>query len=165
MSRPRLYLRHPDACTGCGICELVCSGQHEPGTVNPAHSRIRININPETGRIIPLMCRFCTHPACVTACPVEALSQNTNTGMIEVDETTCDGCGRCVEACKFNGIYVHPAIKRAISCDLCDGDPQCVKYCMKDALVYCTSEEYKKSRKISVHSSSVSTENAEKTEL
>jgi Fe-S-cluster-containing dehydrogenase component len=46
--------------------------------------------------------------------------------LIEVDVETCNGCGICVEACKFDSIHLHPVQNTPMVCDLCGGKPQCV---------------------------------------
>jgi len=51
-----------------------------------------------------------------------------------VDETMCDECGRCVEACPFDAIWMDPVTGRAIKCDLCGGATWCVVACPADAL-------------------------------
>jgi Fe-S-cluster-containing dehydrogenase component len=72
---------------------------------------------------------------------MEALSRDDN-GVIRVDEYKCNGCGWCINACKFGAITIHPTKKVAITCDLCDGDPECVKLCpFEDALAFATIEE------------------------
>jgi carbon-monoxide dehydrogenase iron sulfur subunit len=35
----------------------------------------------------------------------------------------------CVTACIYGGIAIDPQTKKAIKCDLCGGDPACVKAC------------------------------------
>ena len=63
-------------------------------------------------------------------------------GVIRVDEYKCNGCGWCIRACKFGAITLHPTKKVAMTCDLCDGDPKCVKLCpFEDALLFATIEE------------------------
>jgi carbon-monoxide dehydrogenase iron sulfur subunit len=93
--------------------------------------------------MVPLICRKCAPAPCVEACPVEALSQDEETGLITVDEDRCIGCDRCAESCEFGAITTHPITKVAIVCDECGGDPLCVKYCMPEALAFLTPEEYR----------------------
>ncbi len=47
-----------------------------------------------------------------------------------------------MEACKFGAISLHPEKDIAVVCDLCGGEPKCVKYCMQEALVFLKPEEY-----------------------
>ncbi|HDN18045.1 MAG TPA: 4Fe-4S dicluster domain-containing protein [Candidatus Bathyarchaeota archaeon] len=127
----------PDKCTGCRICELVCSFEKE-GVYNPRKSRIRV-VRLGTVVNVAITCRLCDEPACVRACPRDALTQDEN-GVIRVDNDKCDGCGWCVEACEFGAIMIHPELGKAYVCDLCDGDPQCVKWCPEEALELTTEE-------------------------
>ncbi len=39
------------------------------------------------------------------------------------------------------GITLHPDTRVAVACDLCGGDPQCVKYCPEEALIIVSSDE------------------------
>jgi len=142
MSYRKIFVKFPESCTGCRICEMVCSLSHEKTGINPKMSRIRILDFPEKGVIIPMFCHLCDNPPCTTACPVKALSQNVRTGVITVDEDKCIGCGSCMEACSLGGITIHPEKKTVMICDLCGGEPLCVKYCANETLVFLKPEEY-----------------------
>jgi len=73
----------------------------------------------------------------VSACPVEALSKQSATGAIQVDPGLCNGCEACVTACPFNAMFFDQRNQRAFTCDLCQGNPECVKVCqLPEALVY-----------------------------
>jgi Fe-S-cluster-containing hydrogenase component 2 len=61
-------------------------------------------------------------------CPEEALTKSAETGAISVDEELCIRCESCVSACPFGAITIAPD-ESIIVCDLCGGDPTCVKYC------------------------------------
>jgi Fe-S-cluster-containing hydrogenase component 2 len=142
MSHRKILIKAPEACTGCSICEMVCSLTHEKSGINPRMSRIRILNFPEKGVIIPMVCRLCMNPPCAAACPIKALSQNVKTGVITVDDDKCVGCGRCMEACPFGCITIHPTKRTAMVCDLCGGEPLCVKYCANETLLFLKPEEY-----------------------
>jgi carbon-monoxide dehydrogenase iron sulfur subunit len=124
-------LVYKDKCTGCRLCTLVCSLKHE-GICNPAKSRIRVE-RQSVAVDLPIVCRQCEKPPCVTACPYGALSRDSN-GAIRVDENLCTACGLCLTACPFDAIRIHPSRHVAMICDLCDGDPQCAKHCVLEAL-------------------------------
>jgi Fe-S-cluster-containing hydrogenase component 2 len=68
------------------------------------------------------------------ACPVNALTWNNETGAIIVDEDNCVGCRVCTIACPIGGISIDPTTKTAFKCDLCGGDPECVKICELEAI-------------------------------
>ena len=139
MSDRRVIYADPEKCTGCKICELACSGVKE-GEFNPLLSRIRV---VKIGPIIntSLACRLCDDPVCVRACPSKALTQTEETGVINVDNDKCTGCGWCVEACEFGSITLPKDRDHVLICDLCDGNPECVQMCPKDALSYDNAEE------------------------
>jgi len=65
----------------------------------------------------------------VEACPVDALSINGETEAVSVDKERCIGCGLCIDACPGKVPYLHPSENHAVICDLCGGDPRCVKAC------------------------------------
>jgi len=124
----------PDKCVGCGECELACSMAHHKN-FDPMVARIRtVRIEPIV--MLAVACRMCEDPPCVLACPRDALSQDVDTGVIHVDTDKCDGCGWCIEACDFGAIVLNPESKVVEICDLCADydEPQCVKFCCKEAL-------------------------------
>ncbi|MFO8191839.1 MAG: 4Fe-4S binding protein [Bacillota bacterium] len=52
---------------------------------------------------------------------------------LDILKETCTGCGACVSACPDHMIRLDNECK-ADKCDLCRGDPLCVKYCPSGAL-------------------------------
>jgi Fe-S-cluster-containing hydrogenase component 2 len=100
----------------------------------PGPTRIRAYMFTE-GKHVPLTCMQCEEAACVTVCPVAALARNAKTGAIEVVDGRCIGCRACVAACPFGAIAM---LERdvAYKCDLCGGDPACVRFCPTKALEY-----------------------------
>ena len=137
----------PSKCVGCCVCEYVCSMKNE-ATYNPTKSRIRVvRLNPFVN--LAITCRFCEDPLCITACPRTALKQSEKTGVIIVDESFCNGCGWCVEACEFGAIQLHPKTRVAFVCNLCDGEPQCVEWCPEQALDFTTEQVLAQKARIS----------------
>jgi len=129
----------PDKCTGCGLCEYVCSLEKN-GFPNPSLSRIRVI------RLAPLLniamtCRFCDDPPCVDACPRTALRQSEDDNLILVNEKRCDGCGWCIQACPYGGLIMDPYRNVVAVCDLCGGEPKCVDFCPEEALEIVSSDE------------------------
>ncbi len=116
-----------DRCTGCGVCTIVCSLSHED-SVGLSTSRITIE-KPDQEIDKPVVCQQCGNPPCVPACPEEAIKKGRSTESIEVDLEKCTGCGECVESCPFGAITLHPQTGKALICDLCEGNPLCVRYC------------------------------------
>jgi carbon-monoxide dehydrogenase iron sulfur subunit len=122
-------------CTGCRLCEVVCSVKKNRA-VNPARARIAVikweSICVET----PMLCQQCESAPCMAVCPVKALARDEVIGRVTIDYDLCIGCRFCVAACPFGAMGVDPLARKVIKCDLCDGDPTCVKFCETKALQY-----------------------------
>lgn len=128
MSKRRVFRAVKELCTGCRICELACALYHE-GQLNPYLARIQVVAEDRLGPHAPIICRHCKRPLCYEACPVpEAMSLDPKTGAVVVHPKACIGCLECVYACPFGAIPVGPGLE-ILKCDLCGGDPRCVKYC------------------------------------
>jgi len=131
-----------EKCTGCRICELVCS-THKSQVVNPLKSTISIvNLRDEASAVsIPVRCMQCENPICEAVCPVGAISTDPVTGSRVVDKKACIGCKACVYACPFGAVTVDRSVKTVSICDLCDGDPLCARWCPFGAIQYIRSDE------------------------
>lgn len=131
-------LIEPEKCTGCGTCEVVCSLKHA-GECNPSRSMIKALRFERMGSYyiaIPVVCQQCEMPICRDVCPVNAISQDPETGAYLVNAENCVGCRMCVIACPVGGVYIDPEENVAVKCDLCGGDPLCARFCLPEAIVY-----------------------------
>jgi TPP-dependent indolepyruvate ferredoxin oxidoreductase alpha subunit len=124
----------PEKCVGCDICEYICSLEKEKA-FNPVKSRIRA-VRLDSLSNMAMTCRTCKEAPCVAACPEDAIKQSSQNGTITVDEEKCNGCGWCLETCEYGAITLHPDRRKAIVCDTCDGDPECVQWCPESALSF-----------------------------
>jgi TPP-dependent indolepyruvate ferredoxin oxidoreductase alpha subunit len=124
----------PEKCIGCDVCAYICSCEKEK-VFNPVKSRIR-SVRIDTLSNVAVTCRTCKGAPCVAACPKDALRQSTETGTVTVDEEKCDGCGWCIETCKYGAITLHPNTRKAMVCDTCEGEPKCVQWCPEGALSF-----------------------------
>jgi len=140
----------PDRCTGCKVCELICSLHHED-EINPMKSRINIMSWEVEGIDIPMICQQCEDAPCQTVCPTRAIYLNEETGALLIDDAKCIGCRMCLSACPFGAPSVLPDTKKVVKCDLCSGEPQCVEFCEPRALQYMSAAKGKiqKQRKAS----------------
>jgi carbon-monoxide dehydrogenase iron sulfur subunit len=131
-----------EKCVGCRTCEVACSLKNT-GQSNPTRSRIKVIRYEKPGQFhnyVPMVCQQCGDPLCMEACPVNAISRNAETGAMEVNDETCVGCRVCTMACPIGGINMDPATNVAYKCDLCGGDPECVKYCDAEAIQFLPKE-------------------------
>lgn len=123
-------------CTGCRTCQLMCVLSHEQ-LINPQLARNIVNIDyQDAHRTNVLYCQQCDDPKCLRACPTGALHVDEDTGARVIDQNVCIGCQSCLNACIYaqggqgqSRIKYNPETGTCFKCDLCGGDPQCVKFC------------------------------------
>ena len=137
----KLLVFNVEKCTGCRTCEMVCSLSKE-GICNPVSSRRRVVQFSVVGVAVPMSCQQCEEPACEKVCGTGAIKRDARTGATVIDQSMCIGCKMCMIACPFGAISIEPVNKKMIKCDLCEGDPECVKFCPSGALEYVTADAY-----------------------
>jgi anaerobic dimethyl sulfoxide reductase subunit B (iron-sulfur subunit) len=129
-------------CTQCHGCEIACKTWR--GLSYGVHYRRVLNFwQGEYPRVknasLSLACLHCVEPACVDACPEEAIFKDVKDGLVTVDDTLCNGCEICAEACAF-GVPQFGDDGIMQMCDLCRGQqlaaavPPCVDTCPGKAL-------------------------------
>lgn len=123
------------SCTGCRKCEVACSQIKESGKTWPATARVAVREYPP-GIEFPVLCYQCGAGAkCVETCPVQAITLNAADSTVRYDLTKClrtaknGDCTVCADNCPGSAITFHPVSRAPLSCDLCNGDPACVKVC------------------------------------
>ena len=129
-----LYIDY-QKCTGCRLCELVCAVFHD-GISNPSRSRIKVMKWEAEGLYIPMSCQQCQDAPCMNVCPVKAISLDEELGRVFIDYDICIGCRSCVAVCPFGAMNFNIKDKQVFKCDLCDGEPQCVRFCEEKAIEY-----------------------------
>jgi len=134
----------PGRCTQCHGCEIACKAWRELG-YGVQYRRVLNLWQGEYPNVknasLSLACLHCVEPACAAACPENAISKSEKDGLVIVDESICNGCGVCADACTFevpqfgeNGIMQK--------CDRCCDQqlgpvaPPCVDTCPGKALSY-----------------------------
>lgn len=135
---PKKLFALQNLCTDCKICEVSCSLIHAPnGELNPMWSRLKIEHGPQvTARFSKdgfgfavAICHHCANPPpCAQVCPTDAFYYDPVTLAAIIDQNKCIQCMECVPACPFDTVYVAPT-GEVLKCDLCGGDPACVKAC------------------------------------
>ncbi len=135
-------------CTGCQRCETNCTLARD-GEARPYMARVRVrdkvNFGTEvpgddynkgdgnfgTWSMEPDTCKQCGDPACLKACPVQAIGISERNNSRVVDETKCVGCGMCVQACPWSMPRVNPETRKSSKCINCGN---CVRGCPTSAL-------------------------------
>jgi carbon-monoxide dehydrogenase iron sulfur subunit len=123
-------------CTGCRLCELVCS-VHHTGASNPSRSRIKVVKWEHVGVYLPMTCNHCEKAYCVEVCPTKACHRELeNNNRVVIDKNLCIGCRTCIVACPFGHPFFDVQERVTVKCDFCDGDPKCVAFCDMKAVAY-----------------------------
>lgn len=136
-----------DLCVGCDNCEAACAATHK------GYSRLDRKGGKSLASIqIPISCRHCENPLCMTDCPPNALTRLASGEVIIRD--SCIGCGNCVGNCPYGVIQLvydkadqefsllslfgfghkkkEKGPAKAAKCDQCHnlaGGPACVRAC------------------------------------
>ena len=125
-----LYI-YPELCTGCRECSLACS-LTKFGECNPKKAAVSV-VRDEFERLeSPIICMQCEDAPCLKFCPQNAYYKEKE--IIKWNKDKCIKCRFCATICPYAAITVLE--KEVIKCDLCDGDPKCVKVCSTNALRY-----------------------------
>lgn len=129
-------------CTGCKSCQIICALANEK---EPNHdlARIRISKDDRMGLSVPIPCAQCLDAPCVEACPVEAIVPDPRTGAKLIDDGACILCEACITACPYGVISIIESggETKIVKCDLCKGDPECVKHCEPGAILFKEASE------------------------
>lgn len=133
-----------DKCTSCRLCELACSSRNDKA-FRPSRSRIEVAIDVDKAFYFPRVCFQCDDAPCVKECPSEALVRDPVTKVVKVIEDRCNECAICETACPYGVIRCRDGLAR--KCELCNGDPECVRFCAPAALRYEPIEQWPADRR------------------
>lgn len=149
-------------CIGCQACVVACAevnGLSPDTRLSGGIWQMPIDLNSHTKNVIKLyddgagetsfvkrQCMHCVDPACVAACPFEALHKGPQ-GVVGWNPSACIGCRYCEVACpfevpKFEWDHFNPKI---VKCEFCRDqrlakglEPACTTVCPVEAVVFGT---------------------------
>lgn len=135
-------------CIGCFACVVACKDWHD---IQDAQVHWIKLLTLENGKFpdvsvnfLVMNCFHCTAPACIEACPANAINKRSEDGIVMIDKERClgkDECDLCLKAC-FYGIPQFGAKPNAKAqmCHFCSErwanhrKPICVEACPVEAL-------------------------------
>src|SRR3972149_4825110 len=109
---------------------------HPTGETLPAH---RVWFFP-----LQRICNHCTYPACLAACPRNAIYKRPEDGIVLIDQKRCRGYKKCVEACPYKKPMFNAYTRLGEKCIGCyprvegkgplfagtPGEPRCMAACV-----------------------------------
>lgn len=144
-------------CVGCKACQNACKEWNgnpaepdETGLYDAPYelsadtwTLIQLYQEGDTSSFVKHQCMHCLHPACVSACPVQAL-QKSDEGPVTYNPRRCIGCRYCMVACpfsvpRFTWDETIPVVSKCTFCidRLAVGDgPSCAEACPTGALIW-----------------------------
>lgn len=144
------FLMDGHRCKGCLACVVACKTEYEVplGAFRCAVKEYEYGSFPNTRRAyIPTLCNQCDKPACVEACPTDAVEHTFTDsdgkkikfqgkaatfkrpdGIVQMDHARCTGCGKCIDGCPYGVRFRHKQIpagdppegKKLEAIDKCD---------------------------------------------
>jgi formate dehydrogenase iron-sulfur subunit len=132
-----------DTCIGCKCCVVACNEQNgNPAELNWRRvGEVEGGFYPETQRAYFSMgCNHCVEPTCLSGCPVDAYTKDSNTGIVHHSADACIGCQYCTWNCSYGVPQYNPERGVVGKCDMCHGrlergqSPACVSACPEGAI-------------------------------
>ncbi len=65
------------------------------------------------------ICNHCTYPACLAACPRNAIYKREEDGIVLIDQARCRGYRKCVEGCPYKKSMYRPSTRTSEKCIAC----------------------------------------------
>ncbi len=133
-----------ERCTGCHACSVACKVENRVPLGN-FRTKVYYYDQGEFPRVrrhfLPVVCMQCEDAPCLNACPTRSITRGED-GVVRINTTTCDGNGKCEDACPYGAIYVNALTQKADKCDFCSHRleagmaPACVETCPGETIVF-----------------------------
>ncbi len=129
-------VKRRDCPPDCRACEEACAAR-----AGAATSVIQAENVHKIARSKNISCYQCAQPLCLEACPSYAIVKSQEDGIVRVMTADCIGCGSCVDACVYDNMFLDENSQVAFKCELCNGEPECVKACPYEVLELVSDNE------------------------
>jgi molybdopterin-containing oxidoreductase family iron-sulfur binding subunit len=90
-------------CVLCRACTMACKQENKtpPGMLYNPVLEEEVGVYPKPGRRwFPRPCNHCDKPACLPACPNDAIHKRPD-GIVYIDPDECGGAQECIKACPY----------------------------------------------------------------
>ncbi len=132
-------------CIGCRSCYVACKAENN----TPLRTDWRWVMARETGgfphvkrEFLSLACNHCKEPACLKACPENAISKRDKDGVVLIDQDKCIGCRYCAAVCPYEAPKIDTDTNKAGKCTMCVHRleqgllPACATACITGAIQF-----------------------------
>ena len=93
-------------CMGCQTCVVACKDWNklQPGTAKLRKLHVtEMGTFPNVSVFMTVFgCNHCANPACIEACPFDAIYKRPEDGIVVIDRDKCQGNGSCKSACPYD---------------------------------------------------------------
>jgi len=146
-------------CTGCWTCVVACKDWKDIPAGSANWMRVSQIVRGKYPNLwmgfLATPCYHCLEPACIEACPTDAITKRQEDGIVVVNRDAClgrDKCAVCLEVCPYGSPqFGDKPDARMQKCDFCldrwkvGKKPVCVMACPTRALAAGPIEEMKSS--------------------
>ena len=132
-------------CIGCNACTIACKSENNTPlgvdynrVIEVEEGEFRDPRQAPEARVyfVPMPCMHCGRPACLSACPVGAITKRAEDGIVLINKDKCIGCRYCAWACPYGAPQYNAEAKVTEKCTLCVHrtsiglQPACVTSCI-----------------------------------
>ena len=164
MSKQLALVIDLNVCVGCHACVTSCKEWNTSGSAGSMPDEQPYGSDPsgtffnrvqtyEVGKFpdcetvhFPKSCLHCEDPPCVPVCPTGASYKREEDGIVLINQDTCIGCKRCIQACPYGAPQFNSSTSLVEKCTFCvhrlydssgartGFQPACVTTCVGNAL-------------------------------